>query len=29
MAFWYEGNRNNEQNRREKDGVTYYIRGLR
>ena len=29
MAFWYEGNRNNEQNRREKDGVTYYVRGLR
>ena len=29
MAFWYEGNRNNEQNRREKDGVIYYVRGLR
>ena len=29
MAIWYEGNRNNEQNRREKDGVVYYIRGLR
>lgn len=29
MAFWYEGNRNNEQNRREKDGVVYYVRGLR
>ena len=29
MAFWYEGNRNNGQIRREKDGVTYYIRGLR
>ena len=28
-AIWYEGNRNNEQNRREKDGVVYYIRGLR
>ena len=29
MAIWYEGNRNNEQNRREKDGITYYVRGLR
>lgn len=29
MAIWYEGNRNNEQNRREKDGVVYYVRGLR
>ena len=29
MAIWYEGNRNNEQNKREKDGVTYYIRGVR
>ena len=29
MGIWYEGNRNNEQNRREKDGVTYYIRGVR
>ena len=28
MAIWYEGNRNTEQNRREKDGVVYYIRGL-
>ena len=27
-AIWYEGNRNNEQNRREKDGVVYYVRGL-
>ncbi len=29
MGIWYEGNRNNEQNRREQDGVTYYIRGVR
>ena len=29
MAIWYEGNRNTEQNRREKDGVIYYVRGLR
>lgn len=29
MAIWYEGNRNTEQNRREKDGVVYYVRGLR
>lgn len=29
MAFWYEGNRNLESNRREKDGVTYFVRGLR
>ena len=28
MAIWYEGNRNTEQNRREKDGVVYYVRGL-
>ena len=29
MAFWYEGNRNLSGNRREKDGVVYYVRGLR
>lgn len=29
MGIWYEGNRNTDQNRREKDGVTYYIRGVR
>lgn len=29
MAIWYEGNRNQAENRREKDGVTYYVRGLR
>ncbi len=29
MAIWYEGNRNKKENEREKDGVTYYIRGLR
>ena len=29
MAIWDEGNRNTEQNRREKDGVIYYVRGLR
>ncbi|MBR2320085.1 MAG: coenzyme F420-0:L-glutamate ligase [Clostridia bacterium] len=29
MAIWYEGNRNNEQNKREQNGVVYYIRGVR
>ena len=29
MANLHEGNRNIEQNRREKDGVVYYVRGLR
>lgn len=29
MAIWYEGNRNLESNRREKDGITYFVRGLR
>lgn len=29
MAIWYEGNRNLAKNAREKDGVTYYVRGLR
>lgn len=29
MAIWYEGNRNLEKNRREKDGIVYYVRGLR
>ena len=28
MGIWYEGNRNTDANRREKDGVTYYIRGV-
>lgn len=29
MAYWYEGNRNQAVNRREENGVTYYIRGVR
>lgn len=29
MGKWYEGNRNTDANRREADGVTYYVRGLR
>lgn len=29
MAIWYEGNRNKKENERQKDGVTYYVRGLR
>lgn len=29
MAIWYEGNLNKEENRRDKDGVTYYVRGVR
>ncbi|MBQ6706012.1 MAG: F420-0--gamma-glutamyl ligase [Clostridia bacterium] len=29
MAIWYEGNRNKKENEREKDGVIYYVRGLR
>ena len=29
MAFWYEGNLNQAENRREKDGCVYYVRGLR
>ena len=29
MAIWYEGNLNNEQNKRELSGVTFYIRGVR
>jgi hypothetical protein len=29
MANWYEGNLNLEENKREKDGITYYIRGVR
>jgi hypothetical protein len=29
MAIWYEGNLNQSENRRERDGVTYYIRGVR
>ena len=29
MAIWYEGNRNLSANERQKDGVTYYIRGVR
>ena len=28
MAIWYEGNRNNQKNAREQDGITYYIRGV-
>ncbi len=28
MAIWYEGNRNTDANRREQDGITYYIRGV-
>ena len=29
MDYWYEGNLNEQVNRREKDGIVYYIRGLR
>ena len=29
MDYWYDGNLNEQENRREKDGVVYYIRGLR
>lgn len=29
MAFWYEGNLNQEANKREQNGVTYYVRGVR
>ena len=29
MAIWYEGNLNLSENRREQNGVTYYIRGVR
>jgi len=29
MAIWYEGNRNLKKNQREKNGVTYFVRGLR
>jgi hypothetical protein len=29
MNYWYEGNLNENINRREKDGVVYYIRGMR
>ena len=29
MDYWYEGNLNDRVNAREKDGITYYIRGLR
>lgn len=28
MPIWYDGNRNLDANRREKDGITYYVRGL-
>ena len=28
MKFWYEGNLNKTENRREKEGIVYYIRGL-
>ena len=27
MAFWYDGNKNYPENKREKDGIEYYIRG--
>ena len=29
MNYWYEGNLNEQINRREKEGIIYYIRGLR
>ena len=29
MHYWYEGNLNEEINRREEQGITYYVRGLR
>ena len=29
MAFWYDGNKNYAENKREKDGIVYYIRGVR
>lgn len=29
MDYWYDGNLNENVNRREKEGVVYYIRGLR
>lgn len=29
MEYWYEGNLNEEANRREENGIIYYIRGLR
>ena len=29
MDYWYEGNLNENANRREKDGIVYYIRGVR
>ena len=29
MDYWYEGNLNEQVNQREKDGIIYYIRGLR
>lgn len=28
MAFWYEGNKNLSENKRVKDGIEYYVRGL-
>ena len=28
MALWYDGNKNYAENRREKDGIVYYIRGV-
>ncbi len=28
MGFWYDGNKNYTENRREKKGITYYIRGV-
>lgn len=29
MNYWYEGNLNMRENQREKNGVTYYVRGVR
>ncbi|MFR7474805.1 coenzyme F420-0:L-glutamate ligase [Frisingicoccus sp.] len=29
MDYWYEGNLNENANRREKEGIVYYIRGVR
>lgn len=28
MAFWYDGNKNYAENRRESEGIVYYIRGV-
>ena len=29
MDYWYEGNLNESVNRRETNGIIYYVRGLR